>query len=104
MALHDTTNQQAQYIPVYITKYRKAVQMFPTFLIQSNAGYGFQIPKQTNDLIRRLRMTKTKSKDQSIKDGLFITEMGDLSKQFLMHQHADCNTEHCHKVKLLFEF
>eukprot|EP00111_Clytia_hemisphaerica_P000622 TCONS_00001786-protein len=97
MALHETTNHQAQFIPVYIIKYRKAVQMFPTFLIQSNAGYGFQLPKQANDLIRRLRQTKTKSKDQSIKDGLFITEMGDLSKQFLMQQHSDCNSEHCHK-------
>ena len=97
IAVHDET--RAEFIPVYLTTYNKAVSLFPPFL-KATSSYGYHLPHKINDLIGNLqKMTGVrKPKEQTIKDELFICDMKEAAKHFLLKKHLDCNAEYCHLV------
>ena len=96
MFVHDTSH--AQFIPVYLTTYKQAVSSFPSFL-KSADGYGYRIPDNVDEMLsKKLCAGKRKLKDQQIKNKLFLNDIKESVKHFLLKSHPDCNSEHCEKV------
>jgi len=97
IAVHDET--RAEFIPVYLTTYSKAVSLFPPFL-KATSTCGYRLPHKVDDLIGNLRKTTgvRKFKEQTVKDRLFISDMKESAKHFLLKKHDDCNSEYCHLV------
>ena len=99
MFVHDIN--YTQVIPVYLTTYKRAVSSFPSFL-KSADGYGYRIPENLGEMLtKKLCADKRKSKDQQIKNKLFLTDMRESAKHFLLQSHPDCNSEHCEKVCII---
>ena len=96
MFFHDANH--AQFIPVYLTTYKRAVSSFPSFL-KAVDGYGYRVPDNVDEMVvKKLCVGKHISKDQLVKNKLFLTDMKESSKRFLQKSHPECNSEHCDKV------
>ena len=95
-------NDASRYIPVYLSSYRDIVQSLPSFL-NATATFGYQIPKDLEQLIKRIYKRDitnilASSKERHLKDKFFISKMKEQAKKILEKRHAHCLSENCIKV------
>ena len=111
MFANDTN--RTKFIPVYLTTYKQAVSGFPPFL-KAVEGYGYRVPHDVEEMMaKRLGIENKKkrhfstgdnksTKDQLVKDHLFMTDIRKSAEQCLTNLHPECNREHCEKVGSTF--
>ncbi|XP_057290655.1 uncharacterized protein LOC130613323 [Hydractinia symbiolongicarpus] len=96
MAFHQ--NDSSRYIPMYLSSYKEAVKIIPSFL-NASTSFGYQLPQDMKKLLSRITSKKQlqATSERIAKDKFFFNKMYEHRKKISAKEHPHCIKEYCTK-------